>query len=80
MLGLRRQIFTQPAGVIKCAGAPQKVMWMVRLLCISSGTTSLSASQALSTWKKAGLREAVDMTFATGMPGAPLSHLSEIYN
>ncbi|KAF8610636.1 FAD/NAD(P)-binding domain-containing protein [Ceratobasidium sp. AG-I] len=28
--GLRegRAIFTQPAGVIKCAGAPQKVMWM----------------------------------------------------
>ncbi|KAG8705315.1 hypothetical protein FRC08_001730 [Ceratobasidium sp. 394] len=23
-----RAIFTQPAGVIKCAGAPQKVMWM----------------------------------------------------
>lgn len=23
-----RGIFTQPAGVIKCAGAPQKVMWM----------------------------------------------------
>lgn len=21
-------IFTQPAGVIKCAGAPQKVLWM----------------------------------------------------
>ncbi|KAL8286642.1 hypothetical protein RQP46_004170 [Phenoliferia psychrophenolica] len=44
-------IFTQPAGVIKCAGAPQKVMWM-----------------ALSTWKKAGIRDAVAMTFATGMP------------
>ncbi|KAA1469488.1 FAD/NAD-P-binding domain-containing protein [Dentipellis sp. KUC8613] len=23
-----RAIFTQPAGVIKCAGAPQKIMWM----------------------------------------------------
>ena len=23
-----RAIFTQPAGVVKCAGAPQKVMWM----------------------------------------------------
>jgi len=23
-----RAIFTQPAGIIKCAGAPQKVMWM----------------------------------------------------
>ncbi|KAF9053634.1 sulfide-quinone oxidoreductase [Hymenopellis radicata] len=23
-------IFTQPAGVIKCAGAPQKIMWMAR--------------------------------------------------
>jgi sulfide:quinone oxidoreductase len=25
-----RAIFTQPAGIIKCAGAPQKVMWMAR--------------------------------------------------
>ncbi|KAJ7582751.1 hypothetical protein C8J56DRAFT_1005680 [Mycena floridula] len=25
-----RAIFTQPAGVIKCAGAPQKIMWMAR--------------------------------------------------
>ncbi|KAF7304849.1 Pyr-redox-2 domain-containing protein [Mycena kentingensis (nom. inval.)] len=23
-------VFTQPAGVIKCAGAPQKIMWMAR--------------------------------------------------
>ena len=23
-----RAIFTQPAGIIKCAGAPQKVLWM----------------------------------------------------
>ncbi|KAM0756029.1 FAD/NAD(P)-binding domain-containing protein [Meredithblackwellia eburnea MCA 4105] len=46
-----KALFTQPAGVIKCAGAPQKVMWM-----------------ALSTWKKAGIREKTDLTFATGMP------------
>ncbi|KAF8636578.1 hypothetical protein AX17_003389 [Amanita inopinata Kibby_2008] len=25
-----RAVFTQPAGVIKCAGAPQKIMWMAR--------------------------------------------------
>lgn len=25
---LSPQVFTQPAGVIKCAGAPQKIMWM----------------------------------------------------
>ncbi|KAI1436205.1 FAD/NAD(P)-binding domain-containing protein [Xylaria sp. CBS 124048] len=42
-------IFTQPAGIIKCAGAPQKIMWM-----------------ALSQWKKEGVRDNVDITFATG--------------
>lgn len=44
-------IFTQPAGTIKCAGAPQKMMWM-----------------ALSSWKKAGTRNKMDIVFATGMP------------
>ncbi|KAI1097285.1 FAD/NAD(P)-binding domain-containing protein [Jackrogersella minutella] len=44
-------IFTQPAGVIKCAGAPQKVMWM-----------------ALSQWKLDGVRDNIDITFATGGP------------
>ncbi|KAI8963263.1 FAD/NAD(P)-binding domain-containing protein [Daldinia sp. FL1419] len=42
-------IFTQPAGVIKCAGAPQKIMWM-----------------AHSQWKRDGVRDNVDITFATG--------------
>lgn len=45
-------IFTQPAGVIKCAGAPQKIMWM-----------------ALSQWKRDGVRDNIDITFATGAPG-----------
>ncbi|TIA88306.1 hypothetical protein E3P99_02689 [Wallemia hederae] len=44
-------IFTQPAGVIKCAGAPQKVMWM-----------------ANSQWKNEGVRDKIDLTFATGTP------------
>ncbi|KAI6084495.1 FAD/NAD(P)-binding domain-containing protein [Hypoxylon rubiginosum] len=44
-------IFTQPAGVIKCAGAPQKIMWM-----------------ALSQWKRDGVRDNIDITFATGAP------------
>ncbi|KAI1383046.1 FAD/NAD(P)-binding domain-containing protein [Hypoxylon trugodes] len=44
-------IFTQPAGIIKCAGAPQKVMWM-----------------ALSQWKRDGVRDNIDITFATGGP------------
>ncbi|OTA99813.1 hypothetical protein M426DRAFT_324798 [Hypoxylon sp. CI-4A] len=42
-------IFTQPAGVIKCAGAPQKIMWM-----------------ALSQWKRDGVRDNIDISFATG--------------
>lgn len=47
-----RAIFTQPAGIIKCAGAPQKIMWM-----------------ALSQWKREGVRDNIDITFATGAPG-----------
>ncbi|KAI1124569.1 FAD/NAD(P)-binding domain-containing protein [Nemania abortiva] len=42
-------IFTQPAGIIKCAGAPQKIMWM-----------------ALSQWQRDGVRDNIDITFATG--------------
>jgi sulfide:quinone oxidoreductase len=42
-------IFTQPAGIIKCAGAPQKIMWM-----------------ALSQWNRDGVRDNIDITFATG--------------
>lgn len=45
-------IFTQPAGIIKCAGAPQKVMWM-----------------ALSQWQRDGVRDNINITFATGAPG-----------
>lgn len=44
-------IFTQPAGIIKCAGAPQKIMWM-----------------ALSQWKRDGVREKMQPSFATGAP------------
>ncbi|KAI4870343.1 FAD/NAD(P)-binding domain-containing protein [Hypoxylon rubiginosum] len=44
-------IFTQPAGIIKCAGAPQKIMWM-----------------ALSQWKRDGVRDNIDISFATGAP------------
>lgn len=44
-------IFTQPAGIIKCAGAPQKILWM-----------------ALSQWKRDGVRENINATFATGAP------------
>ncbi|TGJ81499.1 hypothetical protein E0Z10_g7263 [Xylaria hypoxylon] len=44
-------IFTQPAGIIKCAGAPQKIMWM-----------------ALSQWQREGVRDKIDISFATGAP------------
>lgn len=51
-------IFTQPAGVIKCAGAPQKVMWLAvdkwtRAGLYKPGNTSNSA---------------VQVTFASGLP------------
>ncbi|KAJ0122949.1 hypothetical protein J7T55_011410 [Diaporthe amygdali] len=53
-----RAIFTQPAGVIKCAGAPQKVMWLAtdrwrRAGLYNPGNPSDSAIQ---------------VTFATGLP------------
>jgi eukaryotic sulfide quinone oxidoreductase len=51
-------IFTQPAGIIKCAGAPQKIMWM-----------------ALSQWRRDGVRDNIDITFATGAPGKRTSTL-----
>lgn len=56
-------IFTQPAGIIKCAGAPQKIMWM-----------------ALSQWQRDGVRDNIDITFATGAAGTVSNGLFNISN
>jgi len=58
MLQSGTAIFTQPAGVIKCAGAPQKVMWLAldhwkRAGLYSPGNLSASPIQ---------------LVFATGLP------------
>lgn len=49
-------IFTQPAGVIKCAGAPQKIMWLA--LCHWKRAGLYDSSD----------RSAINITFATGLP------------
>ncbi|KAK7397810.1 hypothetical protein QQX98_012825 [Neonectria punicea] len=51
-------IFTQPAGVIKCAGAPQKIMWLALDYWKRAGLYSPSNPSA----------SAVNITFATGLP------------
>ena len=50
-------IFTQPAGVIKCAGAPQKVMWLAWDRWSNAGL-----------FKKNDSTSAIDIAFATGLP------------
>jgi NADPH-dependent 2,4-dienoyl-CoA reductase/sulfur reductase-like enzyme len=45
-------VFTQPAGVVKCAGAPQKIMWLALDYWKDAGLYP----------------EDVDVTFATGLP------------
>jgi NADPH-dependent 2,4-dienoyl-CoA reductase/sulfur reductase-like enzyme len=49
-------IFTQPAGVVKCAGAPQKIMWLAWDHWKRAGLYDASASSAIK------------ISFATGLP------------
>lgn len=49
-------IFTQPAGVVKCAGAPQKIMWLALDHWKRAGRYS------------SGDDSAINITFATGLP------------
>ena len=51
-------IFTQPAGVIKCAGAPQKVMWLAWDRWTQSGLYNVSSPDS----------SAIKISFATGLP------------
>ena len=52
-----RAIFTQPAGVIKCAGAPQKMLWM-----------ALDHWKRAGLYNGANGSGAVQISFATGLP------------
>ncbi|KAF2018318.1 sulfide-quinone oxidoreductase-like protein [Aaosphaeria arxii CBS 175.79] len=49
-------IFTQPAGVVKCAGAPQKIMWLALDHWKRAGLY------------KSGDGSPINITFATGLP------------
>lgn len=49
-------IFTQPAGVVKCAGAPQKIMWLALDHWKQKGLYDSSD------------RSAINISFATGLP------------
>lgn len=51
-------IFTQPTGIVKCAGAPQKAMWLAFDYWRRAGLYSPSNLS----------RSAINLTFATGLP------------
>ncbi|CAN8099591.1 unnamed protein product [Discula destructiva] len=53
-----RAIFTQPAGILKCAGAPQKIMWLALDHWKSAGLYH----------GKNPSESAINITFATGLP------------
>ncbi|RDW72852.1 putative sulfide:quinone oxidoreductase [Coleophoma cylindrospora] len=50
-------IFTQPAGVIKCAGAPQKVMWL-----------ALDHWKRAGLYDSSNSASPIQISFATGLP------------
>ncbi|GAO15168.1 hypothetical protein UVI_02029340 [Ustilaginoidea virens] len=56
-------IFTQPAGVIKCAGAPQKIMWLALHRWKQAGLYDGSGSGS-----GPGPGSAIRISFATGLP------------
>lgn len=50
-------IFTQPAGIIKCAGAPQKIMWL-----------ALDYWRQTGLYQSGSNKSAINITFTTGLP------------
>jgi sulfide:quinone oxidoreductase len=52
-----RALFTQPAGVVKCAGAPQKIMWL-----------ALDHWKRAGLYQGQAADSPVKVTFATGLP------------
>ncbi|KIY03051.1 uncharacterized protein Z520_01517 [Fonsecaea multimorphosa CBS 102226] len=59
--GLREgnAIFTQPAGTVKCAGAPQKIMWLALDFWKRAGLYDASK----------GAKSPIQISFATALPG-----------
>ncbi|KAK4149164.1 hypothetical protein C8A00DRAFT_38240 [Chaetomidium leptoderma] len=55
-------IFTQPAGVVKCAGAPQKIMWLALDHWKRAGLYQPTARDSSSS------SSPVQIAFATGLP------------
>lgn len=53
-----KAIFTQPAGIIKCAGAPQKIMWLALDHWRRAGLYNVTDPS----------RSAINISFATGLP------------
>lgn len=51
-------LFTQPAGVVKCAGAPQKIMWLALDKWKKAGLYDAGGPS----------RSPINITFATGLP------------
>lgn len=51
-------IFTQPAGVVKCAGAPQKIMWLALDHWKKAGLYNLNNAHG----------SGIQISFATGLP------------
>lgn len=51
-------IFTQPAGIVKCAGAPQKIMWLALDHWKNAGLYNPSSPSSSD----------INITFATGLP------------
>lgn len=49
-------LFTQPAGIVKCAGAPQKIMWLALDYWKRAGLYDASGNSA------------INVSFVTGMP------------
>lgn len=60
-----KAIFTQPAGVVKCAGAPQKAMWLALDHWKQSGQFKPQSSSSSSNSSRGG---GVEVSFITGMP------------
>ncbi|KAM3516313.1 hypothetical protein MY11210_000072 [Beauveria gryllotalpidicola] len=58
-----RAIFTQPLGLIKCAGAPQKAMWLALDYWKRAGLLGSSSSSSSSS------SSPIRISFATGLPG-----------
>ncbi|RAR06427.1 Sulfide:quinone oxidoreductase mitochondrial precursor [Stemphylium lycopersici] len=51
-------VFTQPAGVVKCAGAPQKIMWLALDYWKNAGLYNPTSSS----------ESPINIAFATGLP------------